>query len=133
MYAYYERRQRTQADGSCKYHALSSLTDAPNPPLDPCSQPTNHLDLASIEALKDALDGYGGGVILASHDQALICDMLDSSDDAADGDAGGLPRGELWEVKAHQVRRREGGIAEYLGELTALAERREAKRAAAAR
>lgn len=97
-----------------------------------CSQPTNHLDLASIEALKDALDGYGGGVILASHDQALICDMLDSSDDPGDGGAGGLPRGELWEVKARHVRRREGGIAEYLAELTALSERREAKRVAAA-
>lgn len=79
------------------------------------------------------MDGYGGGVVLASHDQALICDMLDSSGDPAEGDAGGLPRGELWEVKAHQVRRREGGIAEYLDELTALAERREAKRVAAAR
>lgn len=59
--------------------------------------------------------------------------MLDSSDDSADGDAGGLPRGELWEVKAHRVRRREGGISEYLAELTALAEKREAKRVAAAR
>lgn len=79
------------------------------------------------------MDGYGGGVILASHDQALICDMLDSPDDSTDGAAGGLPRGELWEVKAHRVLRREGGIAEYLAELTVLAGKRDAKRAAAAR
>lgn len=59
--------------------------------------------------------------------------MLDSTDDFADGGAGGLPRGELWEVKARRVRRREGGIAEYLAELAALAEKREAKRVAAAR
>lgn len=92
-------------------------------------QPTNHLDLASIDALKNALEGYGGGVILASHDQALISDMLDEDEDDS-----GLPRAELWEVKGHRVSRREegGGIALYLEELTALAEKREARRRAAA-
>ncbi|CAM9816469.1 unnamed protein product [Ectocarpus sp. 12 AP-2014] len=99
-------------------------------------EPTNHFDLASIDALKTALEGYGGGVVLASHDQALISDMLDHDDDNTDGDDGGsgLARGELWEVKGHRVRRREeGGISLYLEELAELAERRDARRRAAAR
>lgn len=72
--------------------------------------------------------------MLASHDQALISDMLDSCDDdaAEDGSAGGLARGELWEVKGHRLRRREGGIGEYLEEVAALAGKREARMKAAA-
>ncbi|CAN0095335.1 unnamed protein product [Pylaiella littoralis] len=95
-------------------------------------EPTNHLDLPSIDALKNALERYGGGVILASHDQALISDMLD--DEISDDEGGSnLPRGELWEVKGRRVQRREeGGIALYLKELAALAERREERRRAAA-
>ncbi|CAM9287455.1 unnamed protein product [Hapterophycus canaliculatus] len=101
-------------------------------------EPTNHLDLASIDALKNALEGYGGGVILASHDQALISDMLDNDDideggAPGSGSGSGLPRGELWEVKGHRVQRREeGGIALYLEELAALSEKREARRRATA-
>lgn len=115
---------------------FSSQTPAvlyPDPP-PRLQQPTNHLDLPSIEALKNALEGYGGGVILASHDQALISDMLDDDNiDDEGGPGSGLPRGELWEVKGHRVHRREeGGIALYLEELTALAEKREARRRAAA-
>lgn len=115
---------------------MKSPCPLPPPPRCPfpssCStkKPTNHLDLASIDALKNALEGYGGGVILASHDQALISDMLD--DDAYDEEGSGLPRAELWEVKGHRVQRREeGGIALYLEELAALAEKREARRRAA--
>lgn len=107
------------------------FTPTPSPP---SPQPTNHLDLPSIEALKSALEGYGGGVILASHDQALIRDMLDSSDDdAINESAAGPARGELWEVKGRRLCRREGNIEDYLEELVVSAERREARRKAAAR
>lgn len=67
-------------------------------------------------------------MVLASHDQALISDILNTPSET-DGDLGdGVPRGELWEVKARRVRRREGGIEEYLEEVQQLADNRENRR-----
>jgi ATPase subunit of ABC transporter with duplicated ATPase domains len=35
-------------------------------------EPTNHLDLPAIEQLESALDGYGGTLLLVSHDRRLL-------------------------------------------------------------
>jgi ATP-binding cassette, subfamily F, member 3 len=35
-------------------------------------EPTNHLDIDAREALEDALRGFGGSVLLVSHDRALL-------------------------------------------------------------
>jgi ATPase subunit of ABC transporter with duplicated ATPase domains len=35
-------------------------------------EPTNHLDLPAIEQLEQALDTFGGTVLLVTHDRALL-------------------------------------------------------------
>merc|ERR1712190_571755 len=35
-------------------------------------EPTNNLDLASIEALAESVKGFDGGVVLVSHDQFFV-------------------------------------------------------------
>ena len=35
-------------------------------------EPTNHLDLPAIEQLESALHGYGGTLLLVSHDRRLL-------------------------------------------------------------
>ncbi|MCB1218946.1 ABC-F family ATP-binding cassette domain-containing protein, partial [bacterium] len=35
-------------------------------------EPSNHLDLPSIEVLQAALSGFSGGVLLVSHDRRLV-------------------------------------------------------------
>ena len=40
-------------------------------------EPTNHLDTLSKEALKEALIGFKGSVILVSHDPEFYQDIVD--------------------------------------------------------
>ena len=61
-------------------------------------EPTNHLDLDAREALEDALMGFGGALLLVSHDRALL--------DAVGSRTVALEDGSL--------RSYEGGWAEYL-------------------
>jgi ATP-binding cassette, subfamily F, member 3 len=76
-------------------------------------EPTNHLDLDAREALEDALRAFGGAVLLASHDRALL--------DAVGSRTVAFEEGSL--------RSYEGGWAEYA---RVREERREAAAAAGA-
>lgn len=90
----------------------------------PNKQPTNHLDLASIEALSNALCGYGGGVMIATHDQSLMSSVLAPASDSDDEASGPLPGGgsierDLWELKRGKLRRRDDGLEGYIDEVLA--------------
>jgi ATP-binding cassette, subfamily F, member 3 len=50
-------------------------------------EPTNHLDMDMCHALNLALQGYQGGVVLVSHDRALLSTTCDSFMIVADGKA----------------------------------------------
>jgi ATP-binding cassette subfamily F protein 3 len=68
-------------------------------------EPTNHLDLAAQEALQTILAGFGGTILLVSHDRYLI-DALAT---------------QIWEVlpEAGTLRLFDGGYSEYKAHLAA--------------
>lgn len=63
-----------------------------------CDEPSNHMDFASIDALVEALKAFKGGIIIVSHDQALISSVCT----------------ELWEVADGLVTRMDGTWADYV-------------------
>ncbi|WP_069162782.1 ABC-F family ATP-binding cassette domain-containing protein [Nocardia altamirensis] len=54
-------------------------------------EPTNHLDLAALEFLTERLRAFPGGVVVVSHDRALLADVADTILDL-DPTHDGLPR-----------------------------------------
>eukprot|EP00891_Asterochloris_glomerata_P000401 jgi/Astpho2/401/Aster-03451 len=69
-------------------------------------QPTNHLDLQSIDALADAIEQFEGGVIIISHDSQLLSRVCDDEE-----------RSEIWHVDDGQIERYDGYFSEYRDEL----------------
>jgi len=64
-------------------------------------EPTNNLDLESIDALGDAINGFDGGVIIVSHDSRLITET----------------ECQLWVVEEQTMNEIEGGFDEYRQEI----------------
>jgi ATP-binding cassette subfamily F protein 3 len=56
--------------------ALANITYH-NPQVMLLDEPSNHLDLDTIEALIRALNNYSGGLIIVSHDEHLITSVCD--------------------------------------------------------
>ena len=89
--------QAAQLSGGKKARLLLGLASFNGPHLLILDEPTNHLDIDSRAALLEALNGYGGAVILVSHDKYLL-------DACAD---------RLWLVEAHTVKPFDGDIDDY--------------------
>ena len=80
--------------------ALAELTlNAPDVII--LDEPTNNLDIESIDALSEAILDYKGGVIIVSHDERLIRDT----------------ECQLWVIEEQTINEIEGGFDDYRKEL----------------
>ncbi|GMV40639.1 MAG: ABC transporter ATP-binding protein [Myxococcales bacterium] len=68
-------------------------------------EPTNHLDLGAAEALADALEGYGGTILLVSHNESLVNRIATKVWDVGEGKVVEYP-GNLQTYLDHLERRR---------------------------
>mgnify|MGYP001178574149 FL=1 len=98
--------------------------------LKPCNllvmdEPTNDLDLDTLELLEDVLDQYDGTVLLISHDRAFL-DRLATSVIAVDGDGVITEYAGGWS-DADTQRRKAAEAAREAGRVEAAARRAEAK------
>ena len=66
-------------------------------------EPTNNLDIPAAEVLEDALERFGGTVIVVSHDRYLLDRLAD----------------RILEVKDGEVRSFDGGYSAYLEAIAA--------------
>jgi len=64
-------------------------------------EPTNHLDVDAVDGLAQAIKGFGGGVVLVSHDFRLIDQVAN----------------EIWVCEGKGVRRYDGTIHDYKKQL----------------
>jgi len=83
--------------GGQKSRVIFALVTHQNPHILILDEPTNHLDYDTINALTEAIKEFEGGVILVSHNQALVNATCN----------------EFWEIKKRKVTRVEGGLKEY--------------------
>eukprot|EP00095_Tigriopus_kingsejongensis_P009241 maker-scaffold495_size155559-snap-gene-0.33 protein:Tk09241 transcript:maker-scaffold495_size155559-snap-gene-0.33-mRNA-1 annotation:"atp-binding cassette sub-family f member 1-like" len=80
--------------------ALAELTlSAPDVVI--LDEPTNNLDIESIDALAEAISEYQGGVIIVSHDERLIRDT----------------NCQLWVIEEQTINEIEGGFDDYRKEV----------------
>jgi ATP-binding cassette subfamily F protein 3 len=87
--------------GGEKARLVLALISAQRPQLLLLDEPTNHLDVDARQALVEALNDYGGAVVIISHDRHLIDLVAD----------------RLWLVADGGVRAYDGDIDDYRREL----------------
>mmetsp|Transcript_12889 Transcript_12889/g.38938 ORF Transcript_12889/g.38938 Transcript_12889/m.38938 type:complete len:125 (-) Transcript_12889:860-1234(-) len=64
-------------------------------------EPSNHLDMDTVDALIEALQAYEGAVLLASHDQHLVSSVANT----------------VFRIRAGKMRRLENGMQQYVDQL----------------
>lgn len=87
---------KTLSDG-LKSRLIFSWLAFKNPHILFLDEPSNHLDIETIDSLAEAINNYSGGVVLVSHDFRLIDQVAK----------------EIWEVKDGEVTRFKDGIDAY--------------------
>merc|ERR1711892_1185270 len=93
-------RMKDLSGGQKARVALAELTlSAPDVVI--LDEPTNNLDIESIDALGEALNEYEGGVIIVSHDERLIRDTNCT----------------LWVIEEQTINEIEGGFDDYRKEV----------------
>ncbi len=83
--------------GGQKARLLMMLATLDIPHLLILDEPTNHLDIESRDALMHALNGYGGAIILVSHDPHLVEAVAD----------------KLWLIGGGEVKNFDGDMSDY--------------------
>merc|ERR1712130_396072 len=93
-------RMKDLSGGQKSRVALAELTlSAPDVII--LDEPTNNLDIESIDALGDAIKEYDGGVIIVSHDERLIRET----------------ECQLWVIEEQTINEIEGGFDDYRKEV----------------
>jgi len=93
-------RMKDLSGGQKARVALAELTlSAPDVVI--LDEPTNNLDIESIDALGEALREYEGGVIIVSHDERLIRDT----------------ECQLWVIEEQNISEIDGGFEDYRKEV----------------
>jgi len=93
-------RMKDLSGGQKSRVALAELTlSAPDVVI--LDEPTNNLDIESIDALGDAIKEYDGGVIIVSHDERLIRET----------------ECQLWVIEEQTINEIEGGFDDYRKEV----------------
>ncbi|KAL9649419.1 hypothetical protein ABK040_014329 [Willaertia magna] len=73
-------------------------------------EPSNHLDIDTVDALIEALNSYNGGILMVSHDEYLITSVCD----------------ELWVCSGKSIKKYNGDFYDYKKEIIAeMAERQQ--------
>jgi ATP-binding cassette subfamily F protein 2 len=80
-----------------KTRLVFGLLAMQNPNMLLLDEPTNHLDMSCIDALAEAINAFGGGVVLVSHDLRLISQIAK----------------EIWICDNFKVDRFKGSIDDY--------------------
>ena len=95
-------RPLSQLSGGQRSRLVFATMFMQRPHLLVMDEPSNHLDMASVDALGEALEAFAGGVILSSHNSQLLSRVTNDPTTSA-----------VWVVDDGRVDRFEGTFEDY--------------------